>query len=400
MQRLDSTYQYEQIPSRRPPCSVGAAPARQRDVLDRPRTIETLKLTHLFGTTADHHLFQSDRRGSRRSSTARRRRLSAGVYRTRRALRADPLPADSGSLVGGELAYWTGQRDTFVQLFVRLRHGLAAYDPLAVPHDVRERHDDRAGSTETLVALGGNYELRLFGVLVGGYLRSFRDGDPSPTSTQKYDEGTLAVARRSSSASAGASRSRGATRSALRRHRPRTPTAARRDRVARRGHPVLLAVGPRLVQAAAAPAHLRHHRAQPGDARALPGRGRLLAADVEHFIGIGAEWWFNSIIVPREEAMSSHATLLLRPALFLAALAGRSRPSRRASRSPRRQQPIARHPRPGLARRGHLPGHHRPLRRRRREQRLQRRARLAQPLPGRATGTGSRTTSTTCRRSA
>src|SRR5207245_2082664 len=32
------------------------------------------------------------------------------------------------------------------------------------------------------------------GLLWGGYVRFFRDGDPSPTTTQKYDEGTI-VAR-------------------------------------------------------------------------------------------------------------------------------------------------------------------------------------------------------------
>src|ERR1019366_6148149 len=32
-----------------------------------------------------------------------------------------------------------------------------------------------------------------FGLLGGAYLRFFRDGDPSLTSTQKYDEGTLVL---------------------------------------------------------------------------------------------------------------------------------------------------------------------------------------------------------------
>ena len=50
-----------------------------------------------------------------------------------------------------------------------------------------------SGTTETLLALGGNWEKEWFGVLVGGYLRFFRDGDPSATTTEKYDEGTVVV---------------------------------------------------------------------------------------------------------------------------------------------------------------------------------------------------------------
>src|ERR1039458_8521279 len=49
MQRLDSTYQYEQIPASIPNIlATQAGPGSENvTVLDRPRTIETLKLTHL-----------------------------------------------------------------------------------------------------------------------------------------------------------------------------------------------------------------------------------------------------------------------------------------------------------------------------------------------------------------
>ncbi len=33
----------------------------------------------------------------------------------------------------------------------------------------------------------------MFGALFGAYVRSFRDGDPSPTSLNKFDEGTIVV---------------------------------------------------------------------------------------------------------------------------------------------------------------------------------------------------------------
>jgi maltoporin len=191
MQRLDSTYQYEQIPA--PVPSVLAAQTGPSAVnvttLDRPRTIETFKITHLF-----KHPNPAQKDGFKLILYGEAHEISAGVYTDTSVNPATQtaLPADTGWMVGTEVAYWTGQRDTFVQLYFRHAEGIAAYDPLAVPLTFANDHTT-AGSTENLVALGGNYEVGPFGILVGGYLRAFRDGEVSPTSSQKYDEGILAV---------------------------------------------------------------------------------------------------------------------------------------------------------------------------------------------------------------
>lgn len=191
MQRLDSSYQYEQIAAPVPPVlAAQLGPASQNvTVLDRPRTIETLKVTHLF-----RHSDPAAKDGFKLVLYGEAHDLSAGVYTdtTVNPNAQTALPADTGWLVGTEVAYWTGQRDTFVQLYFRHAEGIAAYDPLATPLTFANDRTTR-GSTETLLALGGNYEAGMFGVLVGGYLRAFRDGDPSPTTSQKYDEGILAV---------------------------------------------------------------------------------------------------------------------------------------------------------------------------------------------------------------
>ena len=191
MQRLDSTYQYEQIPAPVPNVlATQTGPGAENvTVLDRPRVIETLKLTHLV-----KHANSEQKDGLKLVLYGEAQEISAGVYTD---TSVNPpvqtaLPADSGWLVGTEVAYWTGHRDSFVQLFFRHAEGIAAYDPLAVPLTFANDRTTR-GSTETLLALGANYEFGPFGVLVGGYLRSFRDGDPSPTTSQKYDEGILAV---------------------------------------------------------------------------------------------------------------------------------------------------------------------------------------------------------------
>ncbi|HEY3816756.1 MAG TPA: carbohydrate porin [Polyangiaceae bacterium] len=191
MQRLDSTYQYEQIPAPVPNIlATQTGPGAENvTVLDRPRTIETLKLTHLI-----KHSNPEQKEGVKLVLYGEAHEISAGVYSdtTVNPPVQTALPADTGWLVGTEVAYWTGHRDSFVQLFFRHAEGIAAYDPLAVPLTFANDRTTR-GSSETLLALGGNYEFDSFGVLVGGYLRSFRDGDPSPTTSQKYDEGILAV---------------------------------------------------------------------------------------------------------------------------------------------------------------------------------------------------------------
>ena len=189
MQRLDNPYQYETIPSPTP-FGLGATNVVQ---LDRPRTVETLKITHLFRNAEGRRLFPSDKEGFKAILYGELHEISAGVQRDTSTNLDKALPSDTGFLLGGELAYWTGKRDTFVQIFARHARGLAAYDPLSSPQTFANDLTTN-GSTETLFAIGGNWEKGWFGLLVGGYLRFFRDGDPSATTTQKYDEGTL-VAR-------------------------------------------------------------------------------------------------------------------------------------------------------------------------------------------------------------
>jgi maltoporin len=191
MQRLDSTYQYEQLAAPIPNIlATQTGPGSENvTVLDRPRLIETLKLTHLV-----KHANPAQKDGLKLVLYGEAQEISAGVYTdtTVNPPVQTALPADTGWLAGTEVAYWTGHRDSFVQLFFRHAEGIAAYDPLAVPLTFANDRTTR-GSKETLLALGGNYEFGDFGVLVGGYLRSFRDGDPSPTTSQKYDEGILAL---------------------------------------------------------------------------------------------------------------------------------------------------------------------------------------------------------------
>lgn len=192
MERLDNPTQFEQVPVIAP---FGAGTTNVT-VLDRPRLIETLKITHLVRNSKVAHPFASEKPGLKFVLYGEAQEMSAGVFTDTTVGTANntqtQYPSDSGFLVGGEVAYWTGERDTFVQLFFRYAHGLAAYDPLAEPTTfAANRTTD--GANEALIALGGNYEKGWFGLLYGGYLRYFTDGDPQPTSIQKYDEGTFVL---------------------------------------------------------------------------------------------------------------------------------------------------------------------------------------------------------------
>jgi LamB porin len=298
MQRLDnSTYQYEQIPAPVPNvlASQLGPSAENVTVLDRPRTIETLKITHLF-----KHTSGAQKDGFKLVLYGEAQELSAGVYTDTSV--SPPvqtaLPADTGWMAGTEVAYWTGERDTFVQLYFRHAEGIAAYDPLAVPLTFANDRTTR-GSNETLLALGGNYEVGPFGLLVGGYLRSFRDGDPSPTTSQKYDEGILAVrpqlfiGERWGIAAEGAFEAR---RYAVLDPQTDQPLVASEWRAgimpffspSGRGsykRPQL-----RLIYAVTA--------RNSATRELYPAQDVFSQRPVEQFLGMGAEWWFNSSSYP------------------------------------------------------------------------------------------------------
>ena len=222
----------------------------------------------------------------------------------------------------------------------------------------------------------------MFGVLVGGYVRSFRDGDPSPTSMDKYDEGTLVAAPAALLRPALGCRGRGELPGAqVRRHRPQHRHPARRGRVARRDHPVLLSV-----RAAARTSGRSSASSTPSPTatreRAISTRRRTSSRSATSstssvFRPSGGS---TRARTPEEEragdtpcdappssSRRSSASLAVAPEPACVSI-----PATRAAAHPRDA-------RPGLARRGHLPGHHRPLRRRRREQRLHDRS------PGRST---------------
>lgn len=182
MQRLDNAYQYQEIPVVAP-FGFGTVNVTK---LDRPRTIETLKATQFIRPGGGPSGFKVILYGELHQ-------IAAGTYQDPLTKIERGLPEDAGWLAGSQLTWFQGARDTYASLVMRHARGIAAYDPLAVPVTFAL---DRTvtGASETQVALSSNWESQWFGVTAAAYVRFFRDGSPAETSTQKYDEGVV-VAR-------------------------------------------------------------------------------------------------------------------------------------------------------------------------------------------------------------
>jgi maltoporin len=180
-QRLDNPYQLQQVPVVAP-FGFGTVDVTK---LDRPRTIETVKLTQFVrpgGGTA----------GFKAVLYGELHQLAAGTFLDPLTKTDRGLPEDSGWMLGSQLTYFTGKRDTYASLVMRHARGIAAYDPLAVPITFALDRTT-SGASETQIALSGNYEQEEFSILYAAYVRFFRDGSSADTSTQKYDEGTAVI---------------------------------------------------------------------------------------------------------------------------------------------------------------------------------------------------------------
>jgi hypothetical protein len=184
MQRLDLPGQLQRVPSP-VPYTLGTTNVT---ILDRPRIVETAKVTHLMRGLSG--LGASD--GLKLVLYGEAHQMSAGVRRDVALQTQIPLPQDDGWLIGSQVVYFTGVRDTYAAFFFRHARGLAVYDPLAFPSSLANDRTTK-GAHETLFALAGNYEERPFSVQWGSYLRFFRGATEAPTSLDRYDEGIFLV---------------------------------------------------------------------------------------------------------------------------------------------------------------------------------------------------------------
>ena len=212
----------------------------------------------------------------------------------------ETLPADGGFVLGGQLGAYTGERDTHVNLFGRYATGLAAYGQFATPGQL-EKNRTTDGAHELVIAAGGNAEVGLFGVMAGAYFRSFRDASPA-LDYEDVDEGIAIVRPTVFFGELGGLSVEGSYQIAQRgviSPDPVDPTAAPKG--PRMGSAFRFGVVPFLSPAGRGDYTRPHIRfIYAVTARNDVARGFYPQDDVfhrrsiDHFIGLGAEWWFNS----------------------------------------------------------------------------------------------------------
>jgi len=286
-QRLDNIYQTQEIPVVAP-FGFGTTNVVK---LDRPRTIETAKLTQIVRPGNGSAGFKVVAYGELHQ-------LPAGTYRDPLINADRGLPSDSGWLAGAQATAFTGKRSTYASFVLRHARGMAAYDPLGVPATFAL---DRSvsGASETQMAFSGNYEHDLFAVAFASYIRFFRDGSPSETSTEKFDEGA-AVVRPSvflgDHFGVSVEGSYQARRLAAFAPATSNPITAAVTKIgfmpyfSPDGRGTFQRPQIRLLYVASV---------RNSDAKALfPAQDEFSQRSVEHFLGLGAEWWFNSSSYP------------------------------------------------------------------------------------------------------
>ena len=282
MNRLDNPYQLQTL-------SVAARDGfgpTTAYLLDRPRIFGAAKATwYSAGRTS--------REGLKLSLYGEFHSIAAGVRQTNDAGTRIELPSDDGWVVGAQAGLYRGP--SFLNVFVRYGQGLGAYGDLAVPITLASARTS-ARAQDIRVALSGNWESGAFALMVGAYFRFFRDADPGVFSRNALVEGAVAVrpivwfGQR-----AGVSAEASYQHVVYDAIDPATGSGALAGTVWR--FSVMPFVSP-MGRGSDTRPHLQLiYAASIRD----EGARRLYAPDdpagfntVEHYLGLGAEWWFNS----------------------------------------------------------------------------------------------------------
>ena len=339
MQRLDNPYQYQQIPVVAP-FGFGTVDVDASSIARA--SIETLKLTTVLPQR------RRPRRASRRSCTASSISSPPGTSRSAHESTGAPRRQRACSLGVAARATSPASATRTRRSSCATRAGIAAYDPLAVPITFALDQDDRAARSETLIAPRRQLGDGRRSASSAGGVRSLlpRRRARRATSTQKYDEGERRRPPERLLRRALRRRGRGRATSS---GGIATPPTRRRQRAARPRRAIWrFGVIPYFSPAGRGSTSARRSASSTRStlpqlrARALsiPRRTSSRSATIEHFLGIGAEWWFNSSARIREEEprMKTFASSAARPralcARGLGALPERMRLGRRAHGSP------------------------------------------------------------------
>ncbi len=226
--------------------------------------------------------------------------LPEGQYEPEPGAELEQLPSDGGFTVGGQVTLYSGKRDTFVHLFARYSGNLAAYGQFARPGHLN-LEKTTAGAREVVVAAAGNAEIEFFGVMMGAYFRSFRDAS-EPLDFEDVDEGAVVLRPTFSFGEIAGVALEGAFEMAQRGvvyQNPLEPDAAPEGPAI--GSVWRLGIAPYISPAGRGNYVRPHIRAiynlairDEGSRQFYPEDHPFRARELEHYFGLGAEWWFNS----------------------------------------------------------------------------------------------------------
>lgn len=282
MNRLDDPYQLQTFQTA-PREGFGPVTAL---LLDRPRVLTVAKATWFFSGRAA-------RSGMKAVLYGEFHTMPEGVRQTSERGERILLPSDQGYVVGAQWGLYAG--NNFLNVFARWSEGLGAYGELRVPA-VRDSIRTSSRAQEFRVAMSANWERGPFALMGGAYARYFRDADPGVFGRNAMWEGAV-IARPivwiGQYAGVAAELSfEHVTYNAL---DPETGDGAVRGSLFRAGVVPFISPGGR-------GSYTRPHiqliyllTARDAGARRLYAPGDPFGFnDVEHYLGVTTEWWFNS----------------------------------------------------------------------------------------------------------
>jgi hypothetical protein len=205
----------------------------------------------------------------------------------------EPIAGELGFVVGAEISLFGFGPSSHLNLFGRYAQGLAAYGETGIPFGTNTEKGG-ADAMESLVALSFNWENDWMGLMAGGYIRWFQDADGETNDADDFVEGGL-VARPLFFVT---DHFHQAFEVSYQRHHPMglNPASNLQDvaDVVQLTIMEILSLGKGSYQRPQI--RLYYTLSLPNEAARdqFPEQDRRAPSEVEHFIGLGAEWWFNS----------------------------------------------------------------------------------------------------------
>ncbi len=210
----------------------------------------------------------------------------------------EDVPSDMGFVAGGEVSLFSGKRSGHINLYGRYAGGLAAYGEWGAPTQLALDRST-AGAHEWLFAVGGNFEAGPFGLLGGGYFRNFRNASPA----LDFDDVTEGIFLLRPQLWLTKKRWLGLALEGSYQAQQRGVAVENDDGTYSplRGSLVRVGLMP-FISPGGAGSYSRPHirlmymlTSRDAGARSLYTADDVFARrSVDHFIGLGAEWWFGS----------------------------------------------------------------------------------------------------------